>query len=170
MVKMYIREAQAADAEAMAGILVRSIREICGPAYGNDKRVIGLWCANKTPTMMTRMLADPGYFSVVAETPDGLRGLGMLDRQGEIVLCYVLPEVLYQGVGKGILIALEKKARELGFKQLKLKSTLNAVPFYARNGYRPQGDYEMFLGQIPCLPLTKDISRRIRRGILVHSR
>lgn len=165
MSETLFREARMTDAKAMADILVRSIREICGPAYGNDKRTIGLWCADKTPATMVRMIADHGYYSIVAETSGAISGLGVLDKSGEIVLCYVIPEVLYQGVGKGILQALEKKARSLRLKELKLKSTLNAIPFYARNGYRPHGDYEMFLGKIPCLPLTKDISRRRRFGM-----
>jgi GNAT superfamily N-acetyltransferase len=53
----------------------------------------------------------------------------------EILLNYVLPDALYQGIGKGMLQALESHAIASGVEHIELMSTIPAKAFYERNGY-----------------------------------
>jgi GNAT superfamily N-acetyltransferase len=68
---------------------------------------------------------------------------------------YVDPQYLRQGVGALLLRLSEEAAREAGFMEVELTSTLPAVPFYAAFGYRPVETFNMQLpnGSILSLEL-----------------
>jgi N-acetylglutamate synthase-like GNAT family acetyltransferase len=50
------------------------------------------------------------------------------------------------GIGTGMLVATEKKAREVGFSLLMLHARQEAVPFYERLGYRCKGEQFIEVG------------------------
>lgn len=54
---------------------------------------------------------------------------------GQIRFMAVDPNYRSRGFGKSILLALEKKARELSLKEIELQARENAVDFYKRNNY-----------------------------------
>jgi GNAT superfamily N-acetyltransferase len=56
------------------------------------------------------------------------------------MLNYVLPEVLHQGIGKGMLQALETHAIASGVKYIEVVSTIPAKAFYEWNGYVPSSE------------------------------
>lgn len=153
-----IRPANVADAAQACQVLIRSIREICGPDYGNDSALLDQWCANKTVANVTAWITNPDLYVIVAETPAlSIVGVGMLNRPlGRVALCYIVPEALHQGIGKRLLAALETAARALGHAQLHLESSLTARDFYVRNGYQPNG--EPTSGPITAIPLIKELA------------
>jgi N-acetylglutamate synthase-like GNAT family acetyltransferase len=63
---------------------------------------------------------------VVAELDGDVVGVARMQEFGDIVLCYILPEVRFIGVGKALLEQLVSKAKELGLRELRLHSTKTA--------------------------------------------
>ncbi|HQP30695.1 MAG TPA: GNAT family N-acetyltransferase [Deltaproteobacteria bacterium] len=162
MTEPLFRKATPEDAAEIAALVVKTIRESCAPAYRDNKRVIGLWCADKTPANLAGTIGQQGNYTVVAIIDEHIMGVGLLHRYGEIALCYVHPYYQGRGIGKGLLEDMERKARALKIKTLLLKSTLNAVSFYQLHGYVNDGPIEMFLGEIRFQPMRKALTNRLR--------
>src|SRR5262245_56455357 len=135
-----VRPAREEDAGAACEVLRRSIRELCVADHGGDERVLSTWLENKTPENSRRWIASPSRFSLVAVDGSTVCGFGLLHADGEIQLCYLVPEVQYRGVGKLMLRALEEQAARWGLKGLFLTSTITARRFYERHGYLQTGE------------------------------
>lgn len=58
---------------------------------------------------------------------------------------YVDPAYVRRGVGTLLLRLSENAAREAGFMEAELTSTVPAIPFYAAFGYRPMNAFDMRL-------------------------
>jgi len=136
-----VRRATPEDAIQACQVLIRSIREICAKDYGHNQAILAQWCANKTVENVAAWIMNPDHYFLVAEAPSfGIVGVGLLHRPtGTIALCYIVPEVLHQGVGKRLLAAMEQQAHALGHPHTHLESSITARDFYLRNGYRPNG-------------------------------
>ena len=162
MTKPAFRKGTPDDAAAIAALVVDTIHETCAPAYRNNKRVIGLWCADKTPANLAITIGQRDNYTVVAIVDGDIVGVGLLHRYGEIALCYVHPSYQHHGIGQGLLEDMERRARALSIKTLILKSSLNAVSFYQLHGYVADGPREMFLGEIRFQPMRKVLASRLR--------
>ncbi|MEN6472834.1 MAG: GNAT family N-acetyltransferase [Syntrophaceae bacterium] len=156
------RKATPDDAAAIATLVVDTIHETCAPAYRHNKRVIGLWCADKTPANLATTIGQRENYTVVAILDGYIVGVGLLHRYGEIALCYVHPYHQHHGIGKGLLEEMERRARALKIRTLILKSSINAVRFYQLHGYVADGPKEMFLGEIRFQPMRKVLASRLR--------
>jgi GNAT superfamily N-acetyltransferase len=133
-----IRPAVRADAEGACRVLRRSITESCRADHRDDPALIAGWLENKTPDNLRAWIQSRGYL-VVAEHNGEIVGVAMLGGNGKITLCYLLPELRFQGVGRQLLAALETEARARGVTVLRLESTKTALSFYQRNGYAEAG-------------------------------
>ena len=60
----------------------------------------------------------------------------MLSESDKLVLNYLVPEALHQGIGRAMLLAIEAEARSRGLSEIHLESTATAHDFYLGNGYR----------------------------------
>lgn len=160
------RVAQASPAvAALACTVVReSIARCCAADHGNDPAVLGAWLANKTPAQFAAWLAAPGamaWAACLGEGVDGgvdggadadadadapMVGFALVLPPATLALCYVVPEVLRQGVGRALLQAAEAEARRCGAAALVLDSTRTAQGFYRRNGYEPAGAAKVWAG------------------------
>lgn len=145
------------DAEAAVRVLRRSITELCVPDHRNDPATIQQWLENKTVENFRAWLASKNNFCVVTELDGHVNGVGMINRSGEIQLCYLAPESQGRGVGSAILAALENEARAWGLKKLRLESTVSARAFYERRGYIPGGKTTGGFGLSSCYPYEKDL-------------
>lgn len=152
-----IRRAEAEDAEAVAALLVRSIREVCGPDYGNDEAILSIWCANKTPENMRRGILNPNNYWIVALDGETIAGTALMARNGEIHLCYLLPEYVGRGIGKAMLNDMLTFARMSGLQKVTLGSTRTARKFYMRNGFIECGETG-WMGHIPSYRMERDIT------------
>lgn len=92
-----VRTALEEDAVAACEVLRRSIRELGVTDHGHDEEVLSVWLANKTPGNVRVWTASPSRFSVVAVDGSTVRGFGMMQRDGEIQLCYLVPEAQHTG-------------------------------------------------------------------------
>jgi GNAT superfamily N-acetyltransferase len=134
-----IRIATSGDAASACNVLCRSISHCCVDDHNNDETILNAWLGNKTPETVASWFGSPANFTVVACEGDAMVGVAMVTRQGKIVLCHVLPERQFTGVGKAMLAALETQVREWGLRGLQVQSTVTATPFYMRNGYIANG-------------------------------
>jgi len=151
-----IRRATPEDAEAVAALLVRSIRELCGPDYNNDETILSRWCANKTPEQIRHGMENGQNYWTVALDPNTIAGTALMTPEGEILLCYVLPEYVHRGIGNALLTDLLRNARTLGLKKIRLESTRSARDFYRRNGFIELGK-TLGMGVIPCFTMERTI-------------
>ena len=137
-------------------MLRRSIVECCGADHHNDRDLLGPWLANKTIDNVRKWIDDDGTVAIVAETDGSIVGVAMMIKSGEVTLLYVVPEVLFCGVGKALLAELEAGSRRLGLPALTLRSTKTAHEFYRRNGFRAAGDADSWHG-IVSFPMVKEL-------------
>lgn len=62
---------------------------------------------------------------------------------------YTHPDHIRRGVGKRIIEASEKAAREEGFKALEMAATMAGVPFYKTCGYTIESEWQDTNGPVP---------------------
>src|SRR6266850_3814611 len=151
------RTAQLKDAEAAVLVLRRSITELCVVDHHNDRTTLEEWLRNKTAEEFRSWLEARSSFCVVTESDDKVNGVGLLNRDGEIQLCYVTPEVQGHGFGSAILTALENKAKTWGLLKLHLESTASARAFYEKQGYISVGASKCGFGVSRCFPYEKSL-------------
>ncbi len=152
---MNIRPARAEDAGALHLMHMASIRELCRHHYTPAQ--IASWATGLEHAGYQKTMELFDFF--VAEDSGRIVGLCVLDVQGaELCALYVAPDSARCGVGRRLLAHAEELACRCEVRNLKLKSTLNAVSFYESCGYRQVGEStdEIRSGaRLPCMEMTK---------------
>jgi GNAT superfamily N-acetyltransferase len=152
-----VRPAVAADAAAALDVVRRSIVELCVADHRNDADTLAQWLSNKTVEQFLRWIASDRHHCVVAEDDSGICGVGLIEDDGEIQLCYVRPGAQNRGHGEAMLERLEAQARGWGLARTRLRSTGPAQGFYERHGYRSTGRPERGFGITRPLSYAKEI-------------
>jgi putative acetyltransferase len=128
-----IRKARQEDKESIWRVHAKAIRETCASHYSQE--VIRIWAERLQPEKYEEAIRSNEFF--VAEENGAVVGFGELDKAGgEIAGLYVSPDVAGRGVGWKLLSTLEERARAFGLASLHLTSSLNAVSFYERAGFK----------------------------------
>jgi GNAT superfamily N-acetyltransferase len=154
---MHARIARTGDAEAAVDVLKRSITELCVIDHRNDAATLQQWLSNKTVENFLAWIGSLDNFCVVTEDEAGVNGVGMLNRRGEIQLCYVSPDTQRRGCGAAILAALEEQAAKWALPRVHLASTEGACAFYEKHGFRPGGESTCGFGVTRCYPYEKNL-------------
>ncbi len=141
-----VRPAVPADAQAAVEVVRSSIVGLCVADHQNDAQTLDQWLRNKTVEQFLGWLSSERYCCIVAEDERGVCGVGLIEDDGEIQLCYVRPGVQGRGHGKAMLGRLEAQARAWGLARIRLKSTGAARAFYEHHGYRSTGLAEQGFG------------------------
>ena len=153
---MTVRDAVAEDAFAVCEVLKRSIVELCFADHRNDPALLTRWLRNKTPESVASWIAAPDSSLLVADNDAAILGVGEVTDAGEISLNYVAPEARFRGVSRGIMAALETRARERGNALCTLTGTRTGRRFYLSGGYTQEGDPILrFPGDSPGYKMTK---------------
>ena len=135
-----IRKAVKEDAEAVCEVMHQSITELCLADHKGDQQLIDYWLQNKTVNEVQKWLLAPHAEAFVAVDKEEVVGVGMVTPTGHILLCYVAPRVLHQGVGKKLLKTMTYYVISQGTDKIYLESTETAKSFYRRNGFEVSGD------------------------------
>jgi GNAT superfamily N-acetyltransferase len=151
-----IRLAAPGDAAAVCAVVRKSIEECCAEDHHHDPALLELWLNNKTISNTLGWLENPRACPVVAEVDGFVAGFAM-SQADELLLCYLVPEAQFKGIGKSMLQALETHALETGVVILRLESTRTALPFYERNGFRQTGPAVTAFGLV-AHPMAKTIN------------
>ena len=94
---------------------------------------------------------------VLARTPDGKPiGTGRLTLSGYVGRMAVIKDWRGQGVGEALLRHLIERAETRGLRHLRMHAQTYAIPFYARSGFRPEGNEFMECG-IPHQTMVLDL-------------
>jgi N-acetylglutamate synthase-like GNAT family acetyltransferase len=128
-----IRKARQEDKESIWRVHAEAIRGMCVSHYSQE--VIRLWVERLRPENYGEAISRNEFF--VAEENGAVVGFGELDQAvREVQGLYVSPLVAGRGVGWKLLCTLEERARTFGLERLHLTSSLNAVSFYERAGFK----------------------------------
>jgi GNAT superfamily N-acetyltransferase len=150
-----IREASALDAEDAVRVLRASIEELCELDHKRDPEILGAWLSNKTPQTFLHWLGLADEHVIVAELDAAIVGVGSVNRNGSVHLCYVAPGFQRRGVSAALLAALEERALAWGLSELVLTSSETALGFYLRQGYVPTGPRELTRFGMAAYPFRK---------------
>jgi GNAT superfamily N-acetyltransferase len=152
------RDARAGDSPAIAKVLQDSIRELCVADHRNAERPLQAWLSNKTPESVLQWVRDPGNIILVAEDGGRIAAVGGLRKDGNVILNYVAPSFRFQGLSKGMMAELERRAAQLGVHTVYLDSTVTARGFYLSLGYQDATDSGARRG-LTSYPMRKAFGR-----------
>jgi len=143
--KVVIRAARRDDAISIHEIHTRSVTALCADVYSTE--IIDTWLKNRTAEGYYKAI-DRGCM-YVALADDAVVGFVNVV-PGEIWALFVDAPYAGRGVGAQMLEYALSVARREHAGPVKVVSTLNAVPFYTRHGFRlvqysaePRGDIEI---------------------------
>lgn len=127
-----IGPATEADAARIWKVRTAAITGLCGGHYPAE--IVNAWAAVPLHQGFIDLLREMPFF--VGRNAHGIVASGFLDlERARVEGMFVLPGFTRRGIGRAILRRLEDVARAEGLPRLSLDSTLNAAPFYARQGY-----------------------------------
>ena len=149
------RPARIDDAIDAIEVVRQSILSLCVADHHNDRATVDRWLANKHPETFVTWINDPENFCVVDEITGKVRGVGLVRRNGTVLLFYVAPGYQRQGVGRRIHGALEAHAVGWGLQRLYLESTAEARRFYESMGYMVDGPEKRLFGMLMAYPYSK---------------
>ena len=135
-----VRQATAQDAVPACHILRHSVEQGPSPAFGQYDPELCKSLGEQAAERVRQWIESPDYYSVVAQTATGdLVGFSLLARNGDLKLCYVLPQVAQQGVGARMLSDIERHGFGVWqLPQIQLQATAEAANFYQKLGYQVQ--------------------------------
>lgn len=121
-----------ADTAAVARVHEAAARDGAASAYEDP----GRWTRDREASDYLDDVDDPDVRMLIAEVNDDVAGFGAADLdEGTVVADYVHPEYQDRGVGTALLTRLESALTEADHDVVQLTASLNAVPFYERQGY-----------------------------------
>jgi GNAT superfamily N-acetyltransferase len=130
-----IRPAMASDAAAISRVVIRTLRMTNARDYTPD--VIERLAATFTPQrFLALIISRPVYVALAHGTISGTANLdGAAPRA-----VFVDPDHQGQGIGAGLMAAIENLARIRAVPTLYLQSSVTAEGFYRKLGYVAVGD------------------------------
>lgn len=135
-----VRDARIEDAGEVAGVLVRSITQLCQEDHHDNLETITRWTLNKTPEIVVRWIANPDVLMLVAVETDRVAAVGGAIRPDHIVLNYVDPSCRLRGASTLLMAELERGLSQAGANILHLESTRTARSFYRSRGWQEVGE------------------------------
>ena len=133
---MWVREARAQDAGALAAIFYRGVQIGAADRYSQAQRDV--W-AGAQPTADAWAARLDGLLTLVADAGEGPIGFMSLRLEdGYLDLAFVDPDRRGTGVTRDIYAVLENRARAAGLTQLTTHASHMAKPFFLREGWSVQ--------------------------------
>lgn len=142
-----IREAAPSDRDGIWSVFLASVLELCGTHYDREE-VLG-WARSLEPESFT----SSAGLTLVAEEKNRIVAFGKFDpAQGEVVALYVAPGHTGHGIGRALLKMFEEDALKRGIGWMQMGSTLNAVGFFEKEGYKQARMEQLRLADGTTLP------------------
>jgi len=129
---MKIRKANRKDAVKMNNLKKRTFQTINSKYY--PKKLVEAYLKKQKSEKIIENMKEKNYF--VLEDKGGILGMACLSKEGVLSSLYIRANQVNKGYGKKLLLFVEKYAKKKGLKEIKLYSTLNAIEFYKREGYK----------------------------------
>lgn len=146
------REGGPSDRDAIWTVFLTSVLELCGTHYDREE-VLG-WARSLSPESFA---ASPGgVLTLVAEEDGHIVAFGQFDPADcEIAALYVAPGHTGRGIGRTLLKSFEAAALEKGIGWMQTGSTLNAVGFFEKEGYKQAKMEQLRLPDGTSIPLIR---------------
>jgi putative acetyltransferase len=152
-----VRRATREDLPRVAALHKASILQLCAAHY--TALELSRWTDALRHDGYAALLASREF--LVAEEDDEILGFGVIDLGDSLInATYVRPDAAGRGVGRRLIEEMEGIAIQNGASRLRLRSTLNAVPFYERLGFvRQKAAFNRLPTgiELPCILMTKDL-------------
>lgn len=151
-----IRKARKDEAQEIWDIRSAAIRSQCIGHYSSVE--LEVWTGGETTKEFIETVESSFYVATIDRC---VVGSGMINLEyGKVDAIFVHPNHMRTGIGRQVLLHLEKLALEAGVTALSLESTLNAVTFYRAHGF--VGDsiakYVSPRGiTLDCIPMVKSL-------------
>jgi len=129
---MKIRGFKEKDAGKTSRCIVKSLNQVSSQFYSS--RVIAHLGKRNLPCALSERAKK--CTMLVAEENGRIIGTANLSDDGWLGAFFVDPASIKCGVGTRLLRAMERIAKKKGFKAIRMHSSVNAVEFYKKNGYR----------------------------------
>ncbi len=140
----HIRKAKPEDAQGIHEAHMRSIREVCSKDHSSEE--IQGW-GNRPFREQDRINAINNHWVWVIDISGKIEGFGHFslitkdeNLYGHIMGLYLAPEALGKGYGVKIVQMMIAEAKEKNVKEINLESTLTALRFYQKMGFKKSGD------------------------------
>jgi putative acetyltransferase len=132
---MELRDATPADTDAMLAVHRDAIRSVATDRYTAGEREA--WVAAQDDPDQYPIGDDTQHVAVAETADDRIVGFVGLDLdEGVLEALYVHPTAQGERVGADLLAHAENALRSHGHDVCATAASLNAVPFYRRQGYR----------------------------------
>ena len=132
-IKIMIRKAKLEDVKSIAELHKKVVNEVNSKFYSAE--TIKEWIRDILKENVVNQLQNSNW--IVAEIDGKIVGFGQYSvTDGEIYQINVSPDYLKQNIGKGLYDYMEKDFRDNGAEKICLNSTLNAVEFYQKLGFK----------------------------------
>lgn len=127
-----IRSFRKEDAEAVAGIFHKTIREVNSADYSTEQ--VEAWAPDNIyfRDWETFCLSKHTF---IAELKKDIAGFAQIEDNGYIDCFYCHKNYQGLGVGKALFAALLQKAKELGVQKLQAEVSITAKPFFSALGF-----------------------------------
>lgn len=155
--KISIEKALVSDAPVAWNIRARAISVGCKDVYPEEQ--LKIWIGSVMPEKFVAAIADGAYLAKIARKTIGTVMLNIQTAQVDGLFVY--PEYMARGVGRVLMLEVDKVAMKEGLQVLTLESTLNAASFYRSCGF--VGDVEKAYPtknkqlKIDCVPMKKTL-------------
>ncbi|HEY2034016.1 MAG TPA: GNAT family N-acetyltransferase [Rhizomicrobium sp.] len=144
---MHIRTYATADAQELANLFRRAVREIGARDY--DAAQLKAWADGISAERLDARLSD-GRLALVAVGEDGrLLAFGDLEADGHIDFLYALPEIAGKGVVAMLYDALETHARAKFMPRLYTEASEAARRFFLKKGFAVLQRRDFLIGATP---------------------
>ncbi len=128
---MKIRKAKLVDVKEISGLRKQTLKKVNSLEY--KKEVIDyLVIKNSTKNILRKMKKRDFYVAIENNKVIGTIDL-TIDHIGGL---FVKHNMLGKGIGKKLLLYVEKKAKRKGIIKVNLNPTKSAIPFYKKHGYK----------------------------------
>ncbi|MDH2354692.1 GNAT family N-acetyltransferase [Bradyrhizobium sp. SSUT18] len=130
-----IRPARDEDAEEISGVILRALRETNAKDYTDE--IIERIGRSFSADSVLQLIGKRAVFVATL----GSRVVGTASLDGSVVrTVFVAPDVQASGIGKLLMAAIERTARERDIASLTVSSSVTAETFYASLGFNAVRD------------------------------
>lgn len=127
-----IRLADAADAEAISRLVIRSLRESNAGDYRPD-HIAGLVAGFSAEGVSERMKGRTTFVAIQGGEIVGTASLG----DGRVHTVFINPDLQGRGIGAALMAQVEALAQTRAIPLLTVRSSITAEGFYQKLGYHP---------------------------------
>lgn len=154
--KITIRKAKLSDAKLVAELHKKVVIEVNSKFYSLE--TIEEWTKDISEGNVKYQFQNSDW--IVAEGDGKLVGFGQYSiSDGQVFQINVDPNYINQNIGKRLYDYMENDFRNNGKEKISLNSTLNAVRFYQKLGFKMIG--ETYIGSIKMIKMEKFLKEQV---------